>query len=61
MIQYVLLAKLYEAGKQSLGQAAEMCGIKKWDFPAVLASFNVSYFQYSAEDVIADVERISKG
>lgn len=56
-----IAAKLYEAGKLSLGQAAEMCGIKKWDFPAVLATFNVNYFQYSAEDVIADVERVSKG
>ncbi|MBD1387744.1 UPF0175 family protein [Mucilaginibacter rigui] len=55
-----IAAKLYEAGKLSLGQAAEMCGMKKWDFPAVLAQFNVNYFQYTAEDVIADVERISK-
>jgi len=56
----LIAAKLYEAGKLSLGQAAEMCGMKKWDFPAVLAKFNVSYFQYTAEDVIADVERTSK-
>ncbi len=55
-----LAAKLYEAGKLSLGQAADMCGIKKWDFPAVLAQFEVNYFQYTAEDVIADVERVSK-
>jgi predicted HTH domain antitoxin len=56
-----IAAKLYEAGRLSLGQAAEMCSMKKWDFPAVLAEFDVNYFQYSAEDVIADVERISKG
>jgi predicted HTH domain antitoxin len=56
-----IAAKFYEAGKLSLRQAAEMCGMKKWDFPAVLAGFNVSYFQYSAEDVIADVERVAKG
>jgi hypothetical protein len=37
-----------------------MCGMRKWDFPAVLSKFNVSYFQYTAEDVIADVERVSK-
>jgi predicted HTH domain antitoxin len=55
-----LAAKLYEAQKLTLGQAAEMCGMKKWDFPAVLAQFDVPYFQYTAEDVIADVERISK-
>jgi hypothetical protein len=36
-----------------------MCGVKKWDFPAILAKFNVSYFQYTVEDIIADVERVS--
>ncbi|HVS93183.1 MAG TPA: UPF0175 family protein [Mucilaginibacter sp.] len=56
----LIAAKLYEAGKVTLGQAAEMCGMKKWDFPAVLAKFNIPYFQYTAEDVIADVERISR-
>lgn len=55
----LIAAKLYEAGKLTLGQAAEMCGMKKWDFPAVLARFDIPYFQYTAEDVIADVERIS--
>ena len=52
----LIAAKLYEAGKLTLGQAAEMCGMKKWDFPAVLAQFNVSYFQYTAEDVMAEVK-----
>ena len=56
----LIAAKLYEAGKLTLGQAAEMCGMKKWDFPAVLTQYNVNYFQYTVEDVIADVERISK-
>ena len=56
-----IAAKLYEAGKLSLGQAAEMAGMKKWDFPSVLAKFDVNYFQYTADDVIADVERITKG
>lgn len=55
-----LAAKLYESGKLSLGQAAEMCGMKKWDFPEVLAKFNVPYFQYTYEDVMADVARISR-
>ncbi|WP_256007207.1 MULTISPECIES: UPF0175 family protein [Pedobacter] len=47
----LIAAKLYEAGKLTLGQAAEMCGMRKWDFPAVLASFNVAYFQYTEEDL----------
>jgi predicted HTH domain antitoxin len=56
----LIAAKLYEAGKLTLGQAAEMCNMKKWDFPAVLTKFDVNYFQYTAEDIIADVERVSK-
>ena len=47
-----LAAKLYEAQKLTLGQAAEMCGMKKWDFPAVLAQFDVPYFQYTGEDLL---------
>lgn len=47
-----LAAKLYEAGKLTLGQAAEMCGMKKWDFPEVLAEFNIPYFQYSGDDLL---------
>ena len=38
----LIAAKLYEAGKLSLGQAAEMCGIKKWDFPAILFRNSIS-------------------
>lgn len=47
-----LAAKLYEAHKLSLKQAAEMCGINKWDFPEVLAKFNVPYFQYDGNDLL---------
>lgn len=56
----LIAARLYEAGKLSLAQAAEMCAMPKWDFPTVLARYNVPYFQYTAEDVIADVERIGQ-
>jgi predicted HTH domain antitoxin len=48
----LIAAKLYEAGKLSLSQAAVMCNMKKWDFPTVLAQFNVNYFQYTSEDLL---------
>ena len=54
-----LAAKLYEVGKLSLGEAAEMCGVDKIDFPAVLAGFNVNYIQYTYEDVMADLARVN--
>lgn len=53
-----LAAKLYEAGKLSLGQAADMCGVDKASFPAVLSKFDVNYIQYSYEDVADDLKRI---
>ena len=55
-----IAAKLYESGRLTLGQAAEMCGMKKWEFPEVLASFDVHFFQYTIDDIVADVERITK-
>jgi hypothetical protein len=38
---------------------SEMCGMKKWDFPQVLSKFNISYFQYSAEDVKREANAIN--
>ncbi len=37
-----------------------MCGMSKWDFPDVLAQFDVNYIQYSYDDVMADVARIGR-
>ncbi|MFB2119880.1 UPF0175 family protein [Parapedobacter sp. 2B3] len=54
-----LAAKLYESGKLTLGQAAQMAGMKKWDFAEILSDYGVDYIQYTYEDVVADVERIS--
>jgi hypothetical protein len=28
------------------------CGVKKWDFPAILAKFEVPYFQYTGDDFL---------
>jgi hypothetical protein len=33
--------------------------MKKWDFPQVLSKFNISYFQYSAEDVKREANAIN--
>ena len=55
-----LAAKLYESGKLSLGQASEMTGLTKPEFAEILSEYGVSYINYSFEDVMADVARISK-
>ena len=54
-----IAAKLYEAGKLSLGQAAEMTGMSKSLFAEILSNYGVSYINYSAEDILNDVARIS--
>ena len=55
-----LAAKLYESGKLSLGQAAEMTGLTKQAFADILADYDVNYINYSFDDVMADVERITE-
>ena len=55
-----LAAKLYESGKLSLGQAADMVEMTKTAFAEILADYGVNYINYSFEDVMADVARISK-
>lgn len=53
-----LAAKLYEAGKLRLSQAAEMCGMRKWDFAEILINYGIHYFEAS---VLADLEDLKKG
>lgn len=55
-----IAAKLYEAGKLSLGQAAEMTGLDKRTFAEALSNYGVSFINYTAEDILDDVARISK-
>ena len=42
----MLAAHLYECGKLSLGQAAEMAGYSKRTFMELLGNYNVSLFNY---------------
>ena len=52
----ILATKLYEQGKLSLGQAAELAGLSKRAFMEVLGDYGVSVFNYSAEDLESDLE-----
>ena len=49
-ISMVLAARLYELGKLTSGQGAEMVGITKRTFIELLGKFNVSVFGYTLED-----------
>ena len=47
--------KLYEQGKLSLGQAAEVAGFTKRTFAELLGSYGVSIFNFPAQDLSKDV------
>jgi len=53
-----LAAKLYESGKLSLGQAAELANLSKTTFAEILADYGVSIINYSIEDVINDASKL---
>lgn len=52
----LLASRLYEKGKLSLGQAAELVGLSKRAFMELLADYDVSIFNYPAEDLTNDVK-----
>ncbi len=47
--------RLYEQGKLSLGQAAEVAGLTKRTFAELLGSYGVSIFNFPASDLSRDV------
>lgn len=53
-----IAAKLYESGKLSLGQAAEMAGLTKRTFAELLGDYGVSLLNYPVSEIIADAKRI---
>ena len=55
-LSMLLATKLYEQGKLSLGQAAELVGMTKKTFAELLGQYNVSIFNYPASDLSKDVK-----
>jgi predicted HTH domain antitoxin len=54
-ILMLLASKFYEQGRLSLGQAAEFAGLSKRTFAELLGKYNVSIFNYSADELAEDV------
>lgn len=52
----ILATKLYEQGKLSLGQAAELAGLSKRAFMEILSDYGVSVFNYPADDLDSDLQ-----
>ena len=51
----MLAANLYELGKLSLGQSAELAGYTKKTFIELLGKFNVSIFNQDVEELENDI------
>lgn len=51
----IIAAKLYEDGKLSSGQAAEIAGLTKRTFIEILGRYGVSVFSNSLNDLHTDI------
>ncbi|MBU2445979.1 MAG: UPF0175 family protein [Bacteroidetes bacterium] len=56
----LLASRLYEKGKLSLGQAAEMTGLSKRAFMEILADYDVSVFNYPTDEIDNDFENAKR-
>jgi predicted HTH domain antitoxin len=52
-----LAAKLYESGRLSLGQAAELAGLSKVAFSEILGDYNVSLINYPPSEIRRDADQ----
>ena len=52
----ILASRLYEQGKFSLGQAADLADLSKRAFMELLGDYGVSVFNYPASDLEKDVK-----
>lgn len=57
-LNMIVASRLFESGKLSSGQAAEMVGLSKRAFIELLGKFGVSVFGYSSEELMADMKNL---
>ncbi len=51
----LIASQLYEKGKLSLGQAAEVANLSKRTFTELLGHYGVSVFNYPASEIFTDI------
>jgi predicted HTH domain antitoxin len=56
----LLATRLYEQGRLSLGQAAELAGYSKRTFMELLANYNVSLFNYDEQELENDIRNAGR-
>ncbi len=54
-VMMFLSAKLYEQGKLSLGEAADLARLPKREFTEMLGKYGVSVFNYPSSDLTKDI------
>ena len=54
-VAMLVASRLYDQGKLSLGQAAEIVGLTKRTFAELLGKYNVSIFNSPSSDLTSDV------
>ena len=54
-LSMIIAAKLYEDGKLSTGQAAQIAGLSKRAFIELLGRYGVSLFSSSVSDLYSDI------
>ncbi len=59
-IRMIVAARLFDLGELSSGQAAKMVGISRREFLESVGKYGVSIFQYDAEELREDIERLRK-
>jgi len=52
----LIASRLYEQGKLSLGEGAELAGVSKRTFIELLGHYDVSVFNYSVQELKGDIE-----
>ncbi len=56
----LLATRLYEQGKLSLGQAAELAGYSKRTFMELLGDYGVPIFTLTEEELVNDVQNAAR-
>jgi len=59
LVRLYLAIELYREGKVSLGKAAEIAGVTKWEMMEILASRNVP-IQYNVKDLEKDIKTLEE-
>ena len=57
-VKMIVAARLYETGRLSAGQAAEIVNLSKRAFLEVLSDFGVSVFGYGADELRKELKSV---